>query len=85
MMYFYRVYHIKSIYFFQIRSRIWTCGKVLFELDMPHVKQNPSVSQFRCFLTKTVADVLALCKHITFGFIYKYGTTSHQIRTLIVL
>ena len=35
--------------FFQIRSRIWTCGKVLFELDMPHVKQNPSVSQFRCF------------------------------------
>ena len=71
--------------FFQIRSRIWTCGKVLFELDMPHVKQNPSVSQFRCFLTKTVADVLALCKHITFGFIYKYGTTSHQIRTLIVL
>ena len=29
--------------FFQIHSRIWTCGKVLFELDMPHVKQNPSV------------------------------------------
>ena len=40
-MYFYRVYHIKSIYFFQIRNRIWTCGKVLFELDMPHVKQTP--------------------------------------------
>ena len=35
--------------FFQIRSRIWTCGKVLFELDMPHVKQNPSVSQFVTF------------------------------------
>ena len=30
--------------FFQIRSRIWTCGKVLFELDMPHVKQNPTTT-----------------------------------------
>ena len=36
--------HQKNL-FFQIRSRIWTCGKVLFKLDMPHVKQNPSVSQ----------------------------------------
>ena len=37
-----------------------TCGKVLFELDMPHVKQNPSVSSMNTRPTGRASDSLFL-------------------------
>ena len=72
--------------FFQIRSRIWTCGKVLFELDMPHVKQNPSVSQSKLSLVAKGQGhfvILHIPNHIAYMPIYQQYYASNALsRTL---